>query len=54
METAQIAGLVGALVALVILVPQVRRIGGGPILRAIAGWLAVAVVLALAYRFWAG
>ncbi len=54
METAQIAGLVGALVALVILVPQVRRIGGGTMLRAIAGWLAVAVALAVAYRFWAG
>lgn len=54
METAQIAGLVGALVALVILVPQVRRIGGGTMLRAIAGWLAFAVVLAFAYRLWAG
>jgi len=54
METAQIAGLAGALVALVILVPRVRRIGGGAVLRAVAAWLAVAVGLALAYRLWAG
>lgn len=54
METAQIAGLAGALVALVILVPRLRRMGGGTVLRAAAAWLAFAVALALAYRLWAG
>jgi 2-keto-3-deoxy-6-phosphogluconate aldolase len=54
MDIAQIAALTGAIVALVILVPRMRRIGGGVVLRHTAVWLALAVILAIGYRSWMG